>query len=46
MLEPIKWRDADTEKTRADINAYNTVWNYYCDYARWKKNQESLKEVS
>ena len=46
VLEPIEWRDADTEKTRADINAYNTVWNYYCDYGRWKKNQEKLKEVS
>ena len=44
VLEPIEWRDADTEKTRADINAYNTVWNYYCDYDRWKKNQEQLKE--
>ena len=44
VLEPIKWRDADTAKTRADINAYNTVWNYYCDHGRWLENQEQLKK--
>ena len=46
VLEPIEWRDADTEKTRADINAYNTVWNYYCDRDKYLKNKEQLEEIS
>lgn len=30
VFEPINWVKSDTLKTREQINAYNSTWDYYC----------------
>ena len=29
-FKPISWVNSDSEKTRAQINAHNVVWDEYC----------------